>query len=145
MIQWINKKRNKKGFTLIELVVVIAILGILAAIAVPRLSGSRDNASRSAVLANLRTIESAIAIAEAEGKLLVKPDNTVITDPTIANLKAQGYLTSEPQTNLVVTSYGISTTKPYQANATVVAKPYGSALAAGTYTIQQLQADSVWK
>ena len=41
MLKWINKKRNKKGFTLIELVIVIAILGILIAIAVPRLAGFR--------------------------------------------------------------------------------------------------------
>lgn len=68
MLSWINKKRKRKGFTLVELVVVIAILGILVAIAVPKLAGSRDNASRSAVLANLRTIESAIMMAEADGK-----------------------------------------------------------------------------
>ena len=66
MIKWINKKRNKKGFTLVELVVVVAILGILAAVAIPRLTSSRDKANRAAVLANLRTIESAITMAEAD-------------------------------------------------------------------------------
>ena len=52
-------KKNNKGFTLVELVVVIAILGILAAIAVPRFTGSRKKAAVAAHNANVRTLESA--------------------------------------------------------------------------------------
>jgi len=53
-------KNNEKGFTLVELLVVMVIIGILVAIAVPIYTQGTTQANRRAVEANLRTIESAI-------------------------------------------------------------------------------------
>jgi len=51
----LNKKSD--GFTLIELIVVIAILGIIVAIAVPRLTGFKSMAEDRVCASNLKTVE----------------------------------------------------------------------------------------
>ncbi|MDY5466866.1 MAG: type II secretion system protein [Campylobacter sp.] len=51
----------KKGFTMIELIFVIVILGILASVAIPRLAATREDAEISAAVANLRTLLSDVS------------------------------------------------------------------------------------
>ena len=48
----------KKGFTMIELIFVIVILGILASVAIPRLAATRTDAEIAATVANIRTLLS---------------------------------------------------------------------------------------
>ena len=53
------RKTNKKGFTLVELVIVIAILAILAAIAIPTVSNVISTANKNVDKANAQTVELA--------------------------------------------------------------------------------------
>ncbi len=61
--------KKEEAFTLIELVVVMAIIGVLVAIAIPIMNQATERPEKTTIKANLRTIEGAIwMVANAENK-----------------------------------------------------------------------------
>lgn len=64
----VKQKRNKKGFTLVELVIVLAILAILTAIAIPTVSNITESANASVDKSNAQSVEMALKAAYSEAK-----------------------------------------------------------------------------
>lgn len=66
MIEKIRAMKNKKGFTLVELIVVLVILAILAALLVPALTGYIDKANKQKVTAECRMVVMAAQTEASE-------------------------------------------------------------------------------
>lgn len=67
-----KKLTSKKGFTLMEMIIVVAIIAILAVVTLPTLTGSTSSAEKAADAANLRSAKAAYQVQKLEGKALTE-------------------------------------------------------------------------
>ncbi len=71
------KKTNKKGFTIVELVIVIAVIAILAGVLIPTFTSVTNRAKESAALQKARTAYTAITVYDIDAKQDNVADNEV--------------------------------------------------------------------
>ncbi len=95
---------NQRGFTLIEIMVVVVILGILAAIVVPRLLDEPEKARRISAATQIRSFEEALGIFKLENGFYPSTEQglqALVTKPTVGRIppryKSGGYIRKIPQ------------------------------------------------
>ena len=125
MFEKIRKMKNKKGFTLVELIVVLVILAILAALLIPALTGYIDKANKEKVVAETRMVAMAVQteLSEAYGQVGAgktlkdsTPEDWVSTGAVGGTAAKEGkYITEIKKLAEVFTS---NTKATFQASAT---------------------------
>lgn len=78
-----GKRKDKKGFTLMEMLIVVAIIAILVAIAVPTFNSSLDKAKQAADDANIRTAYTEYILSQQKDE----NGNSEVNAPTVADNK----------------------------------------------------------
>lgn len=91
----------KKGFTLVELIAVVAVILILVAIVVPRIGDLRGDATNARNSANANIMQGAFERAKVQGQLTAANYDSA---SVVSNLVAWGYLSKAPEAGSVTAS-----------------------------------------
>jgi len=98
-----TRRSDPRGFTFIEIMVVVAILAILAALVVPRIAGRTDDARLTAAKVQIRNIEGALQLYKLDNGVYPSTEQglkALVEKPTAGvipkNWKAGGYLGKVP-------------------------------------------------
>ena len=91
-----RRKKGEKGFTLVELLVVVIIIGILAAVAVPIYLNQRKSAWRSSVESDVKNASLALETISTEnnGKIQIKADQSCNAPSCVLSVGADGTVTA---------------------------------------------------
>lgn len=81
--------RKEKGFTLLELVIVITVIGILIGAVLPKVNNVTGTANKSTALSDMNALQSAIIMAYGQGQ--VDKSKTIIVDEVEVSLNSKGY------------------------------------------------------
>ena len=98
-----DDRSNERGFTLVELMVVVAIISLLAAVVIPNFVHARAQAAVSATEANMKQIATALELFYADNQTYPSSQNTVT--PALFGNGANPYLTSTPTNALGRAAY----------------------------------------
>jgi general secretion pathway protein G len=93
------QKLRCPGFTLIELMIVIVILGLLATTIMPRMLNRPEQARRTKAQIDIRNIESALALFKTDtGRFPTTSEGleALVSDPGVKGYNADGYLDKAP-------------------------------------------------
>ena len=118
-------ENNQKGFTLIELIIVIAIIGILAAIAIPKFVDLTGQAKVSATKGALGAVRSALAIRYAQSAT----GGGVASYPTL--ISSTDFADNNDPKNLLSGSAGVTAVAALPAGTDTNAKGFWYVTAAG--------------